>query len=226
MDSKSTPLNLLPNSQQLSNPQQPQPSHPSNQYLSDHNRQLAAVQNFTMPVNTQLGGEYSRDEDATIQETLMHLNGSDGGHVPAINQLAPLGSMQQPVPVPGQQQQAPSAQPLSPSPQVHSHTQYAQPQSDPHADVTRGAPIPSPGHYPYHPAPAQQTAWLSMLGDSDDCKLALLVTLITIGLTIVPFDRLVREYLPSGIADFPYIEIACKACAAGVLFYVLRAIIV
>lgn len=209
MNNKSTPLNLLPNAQQQLQPQQ----------------FAGAAQNFAPPINTQLlGGDYSRDEDATIQETLMQLNGSE-----PINQLPPLQAIGSGV--------------------------GGGPNSGPNGGVNTAAPAPGPGPGPSTvngPGPGSGTGtgmgfqtpyynnnnsnsnfniapnssnWWSMFGEIDDLKLAALVVVITIALTLVPIDRLVSLYLPSVLARLPYAETASRAVLAGVMFYVLRALL-
>lgn len=210
---KSTPLTQLPTSQS----QQQQP-----QFVNDQHRQLitqahTAAQNFTMPVNTQLGGDYSREEDATIQETLMHLNGSDSSAHPtsAIQQLPPLSQPSS--------SHTPSAMPTP----MSAPLPMPMPMSSP-----MPMPMPTSGNmsmpmtsYAYPHANQALEPWWSFMGDSAELKLVAIVILITLALSLVPFERLVVDYLPSMISKLPYSEVVGRALAAGALFYVSQAVL-
>lgn len=224
MNNKSTPLTQLPNSAQSQQPQ----------YVNDQHRQLiaqahTAAQNFTMPVNTQLGGDYSRDEDATIQETLMHLNGSDSppSSNGVIQQLPPLQSL-----------------PSLPAPSLSSLHHYQPPsqsqsQSMP-MTMSMAMPIPVPAPLAHlntssahtnaqqlnNGGMANSDPWWSFLGESSELKLVGLVILITLLLTLIPIERLINEYLPSMISKLPYSNIVGRAISAGVMFYVSQALLV
>lgn len=214
MANKSTPLAQLPSSQQ-----QQQLQTPPNNFVNDQHRQLvtqahSAVQNFVMPVNTQLGGEYSKDEDAVIQDTLMHLNGvSDSAPPPIIKQLAPLQSQTElnyPSPVNAPLNQGPA----SPSPAASSSPGVAQNSQD---------MLNTSFNHSQH---APVLSWWSCVGDNDDLKMALLVALITVALCVLPIDRLIQEYVPYAISQITYVDLFGKASIAAVTFYILRAFLI
>lgn len=208
MNNKSTPLNLLPNAQQQLQPQQ----------------FGGAAQNFSSPINTQLlGGDYSRDEDATIQETLMQLNGSE-----SINQLPPLqaiaggqGSTGTPVAAGANAIRSVPITGMSPT----QGQGQAQGQGQGNGTMT-GTGMGFQAPYYNNNASSSSSNWWSVFGELDDLKLVALVVLITIALTLVPMDCLVQQYLPSILARLPYAETASRALLAGVMFYVLRAVLI
>lgn len=207
---KSTPLTQLPNPPSQQQMQTPQPQQ--HQYVNDQHRQLitqahTAAQNFTMPVNTQLGGEYTRDEDATIQETLSHLNGDSQ----TIQQLPPLQQLPQ-------------------SPPVTSATFTPPP---PHPPMTAPAPMASSGSMSNLPQPAQMQysatspsteVWWSFIGNSE-LKLVAIVVIITILISILPVEHFLNEYLPSFILRLPYADVIGRSLVAGIMFYVLQALL-
>lgn len=67
--------------------------------------------------------------------------------------------------------------------------------------------------------------WWSFLGEMDELKLAGLVVFVTLVLAVVPVDRLIRDYLPNVFTKLPYTDILGRAILAGVMFYVLRALL-
>lgn len=192
---KSTPLNQLPNSPQSSS---------SPQFVNDQHRHIVnqaqnAVQNFTLPTNTQLGEEYSRDEDTTIQETLMQLNGSD------ISQ-APMLSTHQHRPTQMHVQTLP--QPLPSPSQTYSQQQQQ--------------------HYP-QPIPPMQTVyndrWWSSLGEIDELKIVGLVILVSFVVTLLPIDHMLATYVPVMLSSMPYSDTMMRSIVCGIIFYVSKALL-
>lgn len=222
---KSTPINLLPSAQQSGGQA---PGQGQGQFINEQHRNLIAqahnaAQNFTVPINTQLGGEYARDEDTTIQETLRHLNNSEPSK-PKIQQLPPIQAMSSPI--------------IQAQPQTQTHMQhqgqgqaYAPPTSSNQMQSMYGSPniqgmdmfgTNQAGPNMSHSTVQESSGMWWFLGDLEDLKLAGVVVFLTLALAMLPISKAVQMYLPSALGTLPNADLVTRAILTGIVFYVTR----
>lgn len=247
---KSTPINQLPSSspqglggsgQNMGQSQgQSQGSAPQGQFINDQHRHLiaqahTAAQNFTVPVNTQLGGEYARDEDTTIQETLRQLNNPDS-HTQIIQQLPPIPPLSVASTISQSYGQSPVRGPDPSTSQGQSIPIFSQPQSetthfDPNMMQSGFNGMASQHLQQQHMrAPSAQfaasqdssTGMWWFLGDLEDLKLAGVVAFLSLALALLPLSKAVQAYLPSILSEMPHADMIARAILTGIVFYITR----
>lgn len=193
---KSTPINQLPN--QLPN---------QNTFVNDQQRQMItqaqqAINNSTMPQNTQLPSDMLTEDDSVIQDMLNNLNTSEQQQqIPSMSQqeeimrLAAMNNLninnlpqaQFNNPVFGMQPQYNMQQPQQP---VQNHSNYVQ----------------------------QLTQLFS-----NDFKLIAIVIAVVLIVQFVPFHTYIGKYI--AIDKIPYNDIILRAIIAGGLVIVLKNIV-
>ena len=196
---KSTPISQLP-------------SQPGAQgFVNEQQKQLfnqaqTAVQNMTLPQNTQPSADIVHDDDATIQEVLNSFNNSPSQ--PTIEHMT------QP------------SQSLSMNPtmqQLMAQAQMSPAGLDPmmlnmlSAASSQGMTMPPPS-----------TSYVSSIENfihvfADDIKLAAIVFIAFVAVNFVSLERFIGRYI--AIERIPYHDILLKALLAAVAIIVVRRII-
>jgi hypothetical protein len=198
---KSTPINQLPLQQ-----------NPQNLFVNDQQRQIItqaqqAINNSTMPQNTQLSNEIISDDDNAIQDMLNNLNSSS--QQPDLQYIQQQQQLQQ-------QQDEYLARisamnnlninqfAASPASQVYSNNLLLQQQQ--HVPKTTEGFV------------NQFTQLLT-----DDFKLAGIVFLVVIVVQFIPFHKYISKYI--AIDKIPYHDVIFKGIMASLLVIIVNKLI-
>jgi hypothetical protein len=222
MNTKSTPINQLP----MSNGQ--------NTFVNEQQRQMVlqaqnAINNMSLPQNTQTSSDIVNEDDATIQDVLNQINGGTSMH--DINDGSSIMNMQM------NSMQQPSMPPQVMTPQM-----TPQVMSQP---VIQKPPQPSfeqymgmGGYMGQYPPQPQQLINLTNHGQemesdgsiisfisniTDDIKLAAFVFVLFIVVNFIPAEKYLSKYF--AIDKIPYYDIIIKALIAFIVVIVMRKII-
>lgn len=197
---KSTPISQLPN------------INSQGSFINDQQRQMItqaqnAIQNSTLPQNTQLSSDIINDDDPTIQEVLSQFNGSkqDMPSNPNINYVQQNHLQQQQLLAQIQaQQQAQQAQ----QNYIENMTQMSMPMNQ---IVPTGSSISTEVFSNY------------MISITDDLKLVVLVFAIYIVVNFIPIENVISRYV--ALDKIPYNNIIIKAFFAAIIFMFLKKLI-
>lgn len=207
---KSTPINQLPS--QTSSP---------NIFVNDQQRQIItqaqqAINNSTMPQNTQLSNEIINDDDLAIQDMLNNLNSQpqDIQQIQQIQQLQQLQQMQQMQQQQQQQQQYQQQDDYLSRVAAMSHMmqpQLSQPQLS--------QPQLSQQQFFKSGGIAEQFTYLM----STELKLAGVVFIAVILVQLIPFTQYISRYI--AVEKIPYHDILLKAMIATFIVIIIKKLI-
>lgn len=191
--SKSTPINLLPNS-----------SIPNNSFMNDQQRQYIAqaqqaISNSPIPQNTQLSQDISIEDDPAVMDILNNINNSSGGS-PNQNDANVEQFQQQML----MQQMAQQQQPMMMAPQQYDSVMQ-------NILLQQAQVAPSPPTLDYK---------TFVHHFSDDIKLASLIFAATIIVHFIPIQSLIGKYI--AIQNIPYHEIILRASLVALLTIVVK----
>jgi len=220
MNTKSTPINQLP----MSNGQ--------NTFVNEQQRHMVlqaqnAINNMSLPQNTQISSDVVNEDDTTIQDVLNQINGGSSGN--DVNENSNMMNMQMNT----------MHQPSMP-PQVMTPQMTPQMMSQP---VIQKPPQPSYEQYmgmngymgQYPPQPQQflnvsthnvhdmenDGSIMSFITNiADDVKLAAFVFVLFIVVNFIPADKHLSKYF--AIDKIPYYDIIIKAIIAFIAVIVLK----
>ncbi len=207
---KSTPLSQLPNAMQQ-----------QTSFVSDQQKQMItnaqqAINNISMPQNTQIPSDIINDDDATIQEVLNHINLSQSQQ--------PQMPQQQPQQV--QQQQIPLQKQMPMDMNQYMSQQIQQPYD---IDALNNQMVMQ---NLMQQMPQQQTIaahtgssiemFFHMFGD--DLKLAILILTMIVLVHFIPIGSILGRYI--AIDKIPYHDILLKALLASILVVLTKKLVV
>lgn len=206
---KSTPLSQLPNAMQQ-----------QTSFVSDQQKQMItnaqqAINNISMPQNTQIPNDIINDDDATIQEVLNHINLSQSQQQP---QLPQQQQVQQQMPIHKQMDM----------------NQYMSQQMQQPYDIDAALSNQMAMQNLMQQMPQQpQSAMAVHTGSSiemffhmfgDDLKLAILILTMIILVHFIPIGSILGRYI--AIDKIPYHDILLKALLASILVVLTKKLVV
>jgi len=204
---KSTPINQLPS--QNSSP---------NIFVNDQQRQIItqaqqAINNSTMPQNTQLSNEIINDDDLAIQDMLNNLNSQpqDIQQIQQIQQLQQMQQMQQ-----MQQQQQHYQQQDDYLSRVAAMSHMMQPQASQQQILQQ---LPQSQQFFKSGGIAEQFTHLM----SNELKLAGVVFIAVILVQLIPFTQYISRYI--AVEKIPYHDILLKAMIATFIVIIIKKLI-
>lgn len=200
---KSTPIAQLPTMNQQGS------------FINDQQRQMitnaqAAIQQSTMPQNTQLSSDIINDDDPAIQEVLSQFNGGGGGG----GQLSAKQEQMQNMSM-VQQNHMQQQQMLA---QLQAQQNYMENM----AQMNQLVP-PQPQIVPGSSAISTEVLKNYMVDISDDLTLTGLVLGLFVVVHFIPIENIITRYI--SLDKIPYHNIIIKAVFAAILFFFIKKLI-
>lgn len=202
---KSTPIAQLPSMNQQGS------------FINDQQRQMitnaqAAIQQSTMPQNTQLSSDIINDDDPAIQEVLSQFNGG-GGPSSKQEHMQNMSMVQQN----HMQQQQMMAQ-------LQAQQNYMENMSQMNHMVQPQMTAPIPQIVPGSSAISTEALKDYMVDISDDLTLTGLVLGLFVVVHFIPIENVITRYI--SLDKIPYHSIIIKGLFAAILFFFIKKLIV
>lgn len=203
---KSTPIAQLPTMNQQGS------------FINDQQRQMitnaqAAIQQSTMPQNTQLSSDIINDDDPAIQEVLSQFNGGPSSKQEQM-QMQNMGGMVQQNHMQQQQMLA----------QLQAQQNYMENMAQMNQVIPPQMMAQMPQIVPGSSAISTEVLKNYMVDISDDLTLTGLVLGLFVVVHFIPIENIITRYI--SLDKIPYHSIIIKAIFAAILFFFIKKLII